>query len=102
MLRKAGPERINWEDEEEPGRTERTYRERMRPALVFSLGLRACKKAGLCPGMPSFCWFGDTPESGRPQSICPWEEEHLGDLFISETWPPTHRMEEFLETISIV
>lgn len=59
----------------------------MRPALVFCLGLRDCKKAGLCPGMPSFCWFGDTPESGRPQSFCPWEEEHLGDLFISETCP---------------
>lgn len=56
----------------------------MRPALVFCLGLHACKKAGLCPGMPSFCWFGDTPESGRPQSFCAWEEEHLGHLFISE------------------
>ena len=83
MLRKAGKglTEINWEDEEEPGRTERTQRERMRPALVFCLGVCAGKKAGLWPGMPSFRWFGDTPESGCRTSVLEkkniWGSAHL-------------------------
>lgn len=71
MLRKAGPERIDWKDEKEPGRTERTPRER-RPAPVFCLGHLACTWEG-----PDFTGLV-TPDSGRPQSFHPWDEENVG------------------------
>lgn len=74
MFRKAGLERISWKDEKEPGRTERTQRERMRPASVFCLGRLAC----LYLERPSFHWFGHPPDSGRPHGFQPWEEENLG------------------------
>lgn len=86
LLRKARPERINWRVEKEPGRTERTQRERTSPAPIFHLRLLACKKAGLCAGMPRLGCFGHISDPGGLKvSVLGRKKIWGGGLFISET-----------------
>lgn len=54
FAQKPGPDRINWRDEKEPGRTERTQRERMKPVPFPALVCLLVRKQASpleCPGL---------------------------------------------------